>query len=464
MRILLLLGLGLIGLTGTSAQNAQDTVVARTGFQLWIKTETKSQTFPMLAGNKSWDHSEIIDTTSNHALGKTLASGKSDGWAIALTPSGSWSWNIGNGKSRLDYRPSVERQPIADGDWHLLSFTHDSELEEARLYYDGRQVAVYSTPGFGFLGSDFTTSPPPASELLSSSSAALDAAQVLSTWRERFPETEAPGPPARRVDELKVLAWNIWHGGRRDGNEAGLAATVAAIQASGADIICMQETYGSGARIADALGFDFYLRSTNLSVMSRYPIRETHPLYQGFRLGGVTIELPGGQLVRAFSLWINHLPSWDAVRGDEPPTAQQLVDADNKTRGNEIRAILAALDAGLPKDDVPLIVAGDYNSPSHLDWTEGTSAQHAGLVVPWPVSSAMAGAGFTDAFRAVHLDPVKLPARTWSPRFTEAMQDRIDYVYLRGAGMTPTAARMIDEQEPRWPSDHAAVLVTLALK
>ena len=70
-----------------------------------------------------------------------------------------------------------------------------------------------------------------------------------------------------------------------------LEPTIEAIRASGADVVTMQETYGSGAHIAAGLGFHYYLRSSNLSVMSRFPIVDVHRLGPAFRFGGVTIEL-----------------------------------------------------------------------------------------------------------------------------------------------------------------------------
>ena len=55
---------------------------------------------------------------------------------------------------------------------------------------------------------------------------------------------------------------------------------IPAIRSSGADVVAMQETYGSGAVIADALGYHLYLRSTNLAVMSRYPMGRSFDLYE----------------------------------------------------------------------------------------------------------------------------------------------------------------------------------------
>ena len=48
-------------------------------------------------------------------------------------------------------------------------------------------------------------------------------------------------------------------------------------------------------------------------------------------------------------------------------------------------------------------------------------------------------------------------------RSPEPWQDRLDCVYFPGDGVTCQAARVIDRHPDGWPSDHAAVLATLAL-
>lgn len=60
--------------------------------------------------------------------------------------------------------------------------------------------------------------------------------------------------------------------------------------------------------------------------------------------------------------------------------------------------------------DMPLLVGGDWNSPSHLDWTAATGAafpHRRGL--PLPVSTLMHEQGFLDTIRAVHPDLVRMP-------------------------------------------------------
>ena len=55
-------------------------------------------------------------------------------------------------------------------------------------------------------------------------------------------------------------------------------------------------------------------------------------------------------------------------------------------------------------DSIPIIMGGDFNVHSHLDWTEATRNlyHHGGAVVDWPVSIAMEKAGFKDSFREMN--------------------------------------------------------------
>ena len=116
--------------------------------------------------------------------------------------------------------------------------------------------------------------------------------------------------------------------------------------------------------------------------------------------------------------------------------------------------------------DMPVIVGGDFNSGSHLDWTKEAAhlANHHGLVVTWPASQSMADAGFIDTFRTANPDPVATPGHTWSPEFRDSHQERIDYVYARGEEWRVLESKVLQEHPHGWPSDHAAVLAVLSLE
>lgn len=418
-----------------------------------VRTTASSDSFPMIAGNKAWETGGVIDVTTHHNLGLTRSSGALAGWAISLQPNGSWAWNIGSGQRRLDYLPTAVRQPINDGKWHELQVTFIENQRAVYLLHDQRVVAIYSLDD---LQADKLS--PLFDEKATFTEGTFQFKRIQQTNTPILPSI----PPKETVAGFRLLCWNIWHGGRRDGNVKGLKRTIQLIRESQADVICMQETYGSGPIIADSLGYVFYYRSSNLSIHSRFPILETTPFGDPFRIGGAVLELGPGQRLRVFSLWINYAPNIDRTI-PEAVSADSLIAQETHTRLAEIRAIL---DGMRPLgEELPAIVAGDFNSPSHLDWTESTRSWHRQLVAVWPVSKSMIDEGFTDAFRHVHPEPSSYYGRTWSPRFkATACHERIDHVYYRGEVLNAQEADMLDNDAQNWPSDHAAVLVTFQWK
>ena len=475
---LLLLGLSLWGQAPPRSGGAQATIPERVDlsgsftFRVSLRLESAPADLPLVVSNKDWESGEVLDYTTNNAFGLGRASGSLAGFAISVLPDGAWTFNAGDGSRRIDHRPEASDQGVADGRWHEVGFVIDREEGVAELYHDGRRVALHDLSGLGSLASkdgslELGTFPGLETRDLRVDARVHTPASMRAQFVERF--GEARRPPDRATwdgSPLKVLAWNIWHGGRRKGRDEGVARVVETIRSSGADIVLMQETYGSGPRIAGRLGFDYFLRSSNLSVMSRFPIREVHRLGPAFRFGGVTIELAPGVLVQAYSLWIHYLPSVEAQLADGA-SAGDLIAADEETRGTEIKAILAELEPHLARSPhVPVLVGGDFNSGSHLDWTAEAAAleNHHGRVVAWPVSVAMQAAGFLDTYRVAHPDPVDAPGWTWSPEFTEGHQDRIDYVYARGDAWRVVDSKVLNTHPDGWPSDHAAVLSTLELR
>lgn len=148
------------------------------------------------------------------------------------------------------------------------------------------------------------------------------------------------------------------------------------------------------------------------------------------------------------------------------------------------------------------IFGGDLNQPSHLDWTEAAknNYEHAGCVVPWPISTFCYDAGVRDAFRTVYPDPVTHPGVTWPVSNKDAKKvtqwaaeaderDRIDFVYfLPDAKLDVTKAQIVGPSamisksqivedtfvnkaeeliEPTngiWPTDHRGLLITFEVK
>lgn len=90
-----------------------------------------------------------------------------------------------------------------------------------------------------------------------------------------------------------------------------------------------------------------------------------------------------------------------------------------------------------------ILLAGDFNEPSHLDWKEDTKKLwgHNGVIVNWDCSRMLYEAGFRDAYRSVYPNPVTHPGftypagnkcapvakLTWAPEADE--RERIDFIY-----------------------------------
>ena len=302
-----------------------------------------------------------------------------------------------------------------------------------------------------------------------------------------------PGPASPAVGSagLRVLIWNVWHGGNDvDGGPEKIRDLV--VQ-TGADVVLMQESYDidderptTGRWLAQELGWNAHQHeSPHLCVVSRFEVAETffHHPWHGL---GARLADPDGREFVAWSTWLDYrayLP-WQ-LRDDPGISDEALLSAEDvlSSRLPQAQALLAALgDAGHLAASVPVLVGGDWNTPSHLDWTVDTARVYRhrrGAALP--VSTAMHDAGFVDAFRAIHPNPVQHPGITWSPLFRVAGDgraqgfERIDRLYVRNPGdgsphweLVPRAARVLPEiweddaipvRERQFPSDHGAVLV-----
>jgi hypothetical protein len=173
-----------------------------------------------------------------------------------------------------------------------------------------------------------------------------------------------------------------------------------------------------------------------------------------------------------------HLPSdpygpyW--VRDGEPLSA--VLELERTTRLPAIQDQLRVLPA-LAASGIPVFLTGDFNSPSHLDWTPAVAAVRDQVRYPvvWPVSKALQDVGFRDSYREVYPDPVAVPGFTWTPPGTlesvpDEVYDRIDRVLSIGNART-LASRIVGEvggpdvdvQVDPYPTDHRGVVSTFSV-
>jgi Exonuclease III len=266
--------------------------------------------------------------------------------------------------------------------------------------------------------------------------------------------------------QIKVMTFNIWHGGRETGETEGPLRVVDVIRNSGADIVAMQETYGSGERIADELGYYLYLRSDNLSIMSRYPVVDTLEAYKPFNSGAVTLDVDGQKVVVACN-WLNYpIDYWELLEKKLPIDSMEWrKQFQGEKNAGILREILNVLRPAIANaENVPVIICGDFNSGSHLDWVAETRHLNGGYIMPFPATLLMEQFGFIDSFREVHPDPLAVRGITWSPAFPNAFKDRIDYIFYRGDILKAVDSRTIVTHPVQYPSDHAAVVTTFEIQ
>jgi endonuclease/exonuclease/phosphatase family metal-dependent hydrolase len=265
---------------------------------------------------------------------------------------------------------------------------------------------------------------------------------------------------AEPTTTLRVMTFNIWVGGEQvDFNQV-----VKAIEDADADIVGIQEAGGNLARLADELGWH-HLEETgrHQQIISRYPLVRGSEDFAYALVDQRHAVAVSDVHLRAFPYGPYDLrdgATLDEVLANEQFHLEELADH------LEVLPELAA-------DNVPVFLIGDFNVPSHLDWTQaaaGASDEPFRTEVQWPVSVRLDELGFRDTFREIHPDEVATPAYTWTPGYPppvvtdDEVHDRIDYVYAAGPSTTVDSA-VVGEPHPvsdivvdPWPSDHRAVV------
>jgi exodeoxyribonuclease-3 len=291
-------------------------------------------------------------------------------------------------------------------------------------------------------------------------------------------------PLHAQTDEssLRVMSYNIHRGGIIC-NKQPLSQTAKAIQLAKADMVGIQETRSPKGDtledLAKLLGWN-HDGGKGSNILTRYEIVESLK-------NGVKVKLDSGKEAYIFNL---HLPShpyqpyqllgirpkWHKHTNDIEfiKTEAEAIEWAKKARGSVIAELLKQI-RSIPDRDAPVFVVGDFNEPSHLDWTDAAAkAGRHPIKVAYPTSSAMATAGFGDAYRTIYRDEMKNPGLTWSPKYTvddpKTHHDRIDFVYFKGKGFKVSEVKIVGENQENadivitpYPSDHRAVVATFTL-
>jgi exodeoxyribonuclease III len=288
--------------------------------------------------------------------------------------------------------------------------------------------------------------------------------------------------------EVTVLSFNVWGGGANE--KKPVDETVAVIKTVGADIIGIQETRlesdpctaescppvgeSVATKIAAALGYHVYDQTASNdalwanAIISKYPITgkpTTNDL-------GVTLDVEGRK-VHVFNIHLDDAPyqPYQLLNIEYGPypylkTADEAIASAAATRGNALELLFADMQEAGEADAA--FVFGDFNEPSHRDWTDAAvKAGYQPLPVAWPTVKAIEEKGFVDTFRVAFPDVAARPAFTWTPTSEPSAkddhQDRIDFALAKAAKLEVMSAGIVGEKAPEadvvvtpWPSDHRA--------
>ena len=316
---------------------------------------------------------------------------------------------------------------------------------------------------------------------------------------------------------FKVLQMNIWQEGTMV--KGGFVAIIDEIVRADADIIFFSEVRNYNGRqfvprVLDALekrGKHYYgnrKTALDVAILSKYKLSDQVEVYPDGEGSGsilrVTIQM-GKQTIAAYSAHLNYtnyacyLPrgydgfTWKKLEAPVNCVDSVLVANRKSWRDQSIRVFLQKVRKDIEKGYL-VILGGDFNEPSHLDWQDDTKDKwdHNGLVIDWDCSILLYDGGFKDAYRVLYPNVETHPGFTfpsdnkdvpisklaWAPEADE--RDRIDFIYYYYLpGFTPVKAsilgpdssivrgrRMKENSQdsfiiPRsvWPSDHKALVV-----
>ncbi|MBT6463192.1 MAG: endonuclease/exonuclease/phosphatase family protein [Opitutae bacterium] len=281
---------------------------------------------------------------------------------------------------------------------------------------------------------------------------------------------------------LRVMSYNIHRGGVVMLKQP-LSQTAKAIQLAKADIVGIQETRSPRGdkleELAKLLGWNHDMGKGS-QILTRYEIVDS--LYSG-----VKVKLDSGRPAYVFNVHLSShpyqpyqlleiRPRWHKHTNNITfiKTEAEAIEWAKKARGAEIAKVLRQIKS-LPDKQAPIFVVGDFNEPSHLDWTEAAvKAGRHPIKVTYPTSTEMAKAGFADAYRTIYPDEMKNPGYTWSSfyKFDDPTthHDRIDFVYYKGKGIKLNEVKIVGENRKDadivispYPSDHRALVADFKL-
>ncbi|CCZ37782.1 putative uncharacterized protein [Bacteroides fragilis CAG:558] len=318
--------------------------------------------------------------------------------------------------------------------------------------------------------------------------------------------------------EFTVLQWNVWQEGTMV--PGGYDAIVNEIVRLQPDFVTFSEVRNyHNTRFNDRIvaslkekGLDYYSFYTyDTGLLSKHPITDSLTVFPENGDHGSIYRLTSSVDGHKVAVYTSHLDYLDCayynVRGYDgsswkeipiPTTVEEVLKVNvTSQRDDAIKMFIAQAKKDIA-NGYNVIIGGDFNEPSHLDWIEENKNlyDHNGLVIPWTVTTLLEKDGFIDTYRHIYPNPLTHPGftypadnplkepgkLTWAPKADE--RDRIDFIFYQGKDIEAKKAvifgpkgsivrnqRVQETSKDKfllpldvWPTDHKGLLVTFKMK
>lgn len=320
--------------------------------------------------------------------------------------------------------------------------------------------------------------------------------------------------------ELTFLTFNVWQEGTSVPN--GLEKIRDVILETNPDVVCFVEVRNYKnqdwtTKIVKALaktGKEYYRGyiGGDVSFISKYPLENGKQIFRNSDKGTIVnfyVNIDGNRILVSgahldYTYYASNLPrgyngghpNWKMIDDGKgypnPYTNVDSIQAYNlkSTRDEAISAFISSVKS----ESKPVILMGDFNEPSFLDWTKHTKNMfsHNGVVIPWHNTKKLHDEGFVDIFRTFYPNEISNPGFTWPSYANEKKttswtpladeRDRLDFIFFKGAGLKIVDVAIVGPKESYvyhklekfntdnekfmardlpWPSDHKAVYAKL---